>query len=144
MAEREEKRTAVRRALVLRARLNAVRAAEEEVREGVERVRGALLDQGADPASHPLLQGADSLLVRLDRAADREEVGRYLRSVRGLESSFDAPTEGQALDLARMEDALVRLEERMNAFLATDAADFGRRVQEAGLALFPEPERVGG
>ena len=143
MAEREEKRAAVRRALVLRARLNAVGEAEEEVREGVERVRGALLDQGADPASHPLLEEADSLLARLDRAADREEVGRYLRSVRGLGSSFDAPTEGQALDLARMEDALTRLEERVNGFLAVDAAGFRRRVEEAGLSLFPEPERVG-
>jgi len=51
----------------------------------------------------------------------------------GLTSSYDKPTEGQRLDLIRMEEELDGLTLRIGDFLILDINLFARRVGDAGL-----------
>lgn len=141
LAERQEKVEALRHAMTLNRTLGRIQARGTAVREGVGRVRDAL--GGRDDASAAALrEAADALLEGLATARDDAEVGRYRRSLGTLASSWDRPTEGQRLDLRRMEDAVGRLTSRMNVFLDNDVADFRRRVADAGLAIFPDPGLV--
>lgn len=143
MDERRAKYEAVVEAARLAARLRAVGRVETEVREGVARVRDHLDDVDEILASG-VRTAADELLERLGQAADTDEVDRYRSGVSGLSASYDRPTEGQRLDLRRMAEALGRLEARVNAFLDLDVAAFRSRVEDAGVEVFPRPERVGG
>ncbi len=136
-AERTEKREALRRALGLTARLAEVQERAEAVREGVRRLREALAGRD-DETARVLCAAADTLEEGLAVAAGEEEVGRYRRSVLGLASSYDRPTEGQILDLRRMGEAVDRLVSRVNAFLSADVVAFRRRLEEAGLSYFPD------
>jgi hypothetical protein len=47
--------------------------------------------------------------------------------------SYDTPTEGQRLDLIRMEEELDGLTRSIGDFLILDIALFSRRVEQAGL-----------
>lgn len=143
MAERREKYDALVQAARLAARLARVSEVEEQVREGVGRVR-TLLEDRDDGVAAELRTAADDLLGRLDAAADTDEVNAYRRGVGGMAASYDRPTEGQRLDLRRMGEALSRLEARVNAFLDVDLATFRSRLDDADLALVPRPDRVGG
>lgn len=141
LAERQEKQEALRQAMALNATLGQIQARSSAVRQGVERVREALAGRD-DAAAVALREAADALMEGLATAADDTEVGLYRRSVGTLAGSWDRPTEGQRLDLRRMEDAVGRLTSRMNVFLNNDVADFRRRVADAGLDLFPDPGLV--
>ena len=58
---------------------------------------------------------------------------KYRPGVLGLTSSYDKPTEGQRLDLIRMEEELDGLTLRIGDFLILDINLFARRVGDAGL-----------
>jgi hypothetical protein len=58
---------------------------------------------------------------------------KYRSGVLGLTSSYDKPTEGQRLDLIRMEEELDGLTLRIGDFLILDINLFARRVGDAGL-----------
>jgi photosystem II stability/assembly factor-like uncharacterized protein len=139
LAEREEKLEALRSALALTTRLAQAESRAAAVREGILAVRDALAgraDAGALSAS------ADALEKGLSAAADTRGADRYRRSVATLASSYDRPTEGQRLDLRRMDEAVARLVTTLNAFLAGDVAAFRRQADQAGLSLFPDPGLV--
>jgi hypothetical protein len=131
--------------LALFGRLARVQHVDEEVRGAVQRVVESLDAAGPDVVSPDAIRtAARDLLAALGEAASREEVNRYRRSVAGMEDSFDAPTEGQTLDLARLGDALDHLETRMRGFLAVDLVRFRDQVSDAGLELVPVPALPGG
>ncbi|MHB1193802.1 MAG: VPS10 domain-containing protein [Longimicrobiales bacterium] len=139
LAEREEKLQALRSALALTTRLAHIESLAAAVREGLHAVRGAL-EGRPDLAS--LAAAADALEKGLADAADTRAVDGYRRSVTSLATSYDRPTEGQRVDLRRMEEAVSRLATGVNAFLAGDVAAFRRQVDGAGLSLFPDPGLV--
>jgi hypothetical protein len=80
-----------------------------------------------------LLETGQSLVDELRELTDFRSVMRYRPGVLGLASSYDAPTEGQRLDLIRMEEELDRLMQRIGDFLILDINQFARRVYAAGL-----------
>ncbi|HSM62120.1 MAG TPA: hypothetical protein VK849_15035, partial [Longimicrobiales bacterium] len=143
MEERREKAEAIRQGLALEARLAAVRDVETEVREGTARLLELLGDRADEPAPE-LRRGVRDVRQGLRDAAATDEVDPHRRIVGTLSSSYDRPTEAQRLALRRMEESVVRLEAAVNAFLAGPLADFRRRVEAAGLEVFPAPSRVGG
>jgi hypothetical protein len=65
--------------------------------------------------------------------ADFRSALSYRPGVLGLTSSYDEPTEGQRLDLIRMEEELDGLTQRIGDFLILDINRFARRVEDAGL-----------
>ena len=60
---------------------------------------------------------------------------RYRPGVLGLASSYDGLTEGQRLDLIRMEEELDSLLRRIGDFLILDINRFARRAYAAGLEV---------
>ncbi|MCH8347317.1 MAG: hypothetical protein IH901_02285 [Proteobacteria bacterium] len=80
---------------------------------------------------------------RLEEVADFRGVDRYRSGVSGLSSSYDAPTEGQRIDLIRMEQALDVLTGRINDFLLLDVTRFRDQVVAAELDVFPSVGPIG-
>jgi photosystem II stability/assembly factor-like uncharacterized protein len=135
--ERQEKVDALRQAAGLNARLASVQATGTRIREAIGNVREAL-EGRSDPTAQALRLAADSLTAGLEEAGNTDEADQYRRGVASLGGSYDRPTEGQRVDLRRLEAAVSELTARMNAFLDGRVADFRRRVTEAGLTLFPD------
>jgi photosystem II stability/assembly factor-like uncharacterized protein len=140
--ERREKYEAVQKSLELTTRLSAVRRTAQEVRDGLDRVGEALGDR-QDESAVALREASRELSRGLTEAASTDELNAYRRGVGSLAGSYDRPTEGQVLDLRRMEEALVRLESTLNDFLSGPVASFRRQVAEANLDIFPNPDPVG-
>jgi hypothetical protein len=132
MVERIAKYQAVKRGLNLDARLRALRAAIVSVHDELQRVNDLVGARGF-AGDAELLETGQSLVDELRELTDFRSVMRYRPGVLGLASSYDAPTEGQRLDLIRMEEELDRLMQRIGDFLILDINQFARRVYAAGL-----------
>ena len=116
--------------------------ATNSVREGVDRVLG-LLESDARFVGAELVTSGQRLRRRLEEVADFQGVDQYRSGVSGLSSSYDAPTEGQRIDLIRMEEALDILTERINDFLLLDVTRFRNQVGAADLDVFPSVGPIG-
>ena len=134
LVERIAKYQAVKRGLVLDARLRALRAAIASVHDELQRVSDSVGARGFS-GDVELLETSQSLGDELTELADFRSVMRYRPGVLGLASSYDAPTEGQRLDLIRMEEELDGLMRRIGDFLILDINRFARRVYAAGLEV---------
>ena len=134
LVERIAKYQAVKRGLVLDARLRALRAAIASVHDELQRVGDSVGARGF-AGDVELLETSQRLGDELRELADFRSVMRYLPGVLGLASSYDAPTEGQRLDLIRMEEELDGLMRRIGDFLILDINRFARRVYAAGLEV---------
>ena len=132
MVERIAKYQAVKRGLDLDVRLRALRAAIASVHNELQRVTAWVGDRGF-AGDVELLEASQSLGDELTELADFRSVLRYRPGVLGLASSYDGPTEGQRLDLIRMEEELDALMRRIGDFLILDINRFARRAYAAGL-----------
>jgi hypothetical protein len=132
MVERIAKYQAVKRGLDLDARLRALRAAIVSVHDELQRVNDLVGARGF-AGDAELLETGQSLDDELRELTDFRSVMRYRPGVLGLTLSYDAPTEGQRLDLIRMEEELDGLMQRIGDFLILDINQFARRVYAAGL-----------
>lgn len=141
LAERIEKIGALRHAIGLTAILADVEARQRTVEEGLTRMRAELASR-TDEAAMALRADADSVHARLIRAADAREAAVFRRTMATLGSSWDRPTEGQRVDVHRMEDALRRVSDRLNGFLEGEWGAFRRRVEASGLTPLPDPGMV--
>ncbi len=151
LADRRAKREAVMR-LGQRQEV-AVEAVERlrKARKGVDGVLQRVADDNDDGAAD-LRAAADSVKRRLDEVEDsftgpRDIQGftndpdavltRLGRAMGQLSPSWDAPTETQLLMAQQAEARLERGLSDVNAVLAGPVAEFRRRVEAAGLELFP-------
>ena len=134
MVERIAKYQAVKRGLNLDARLRALRAAVASVHAELQRVSDLVGARGF-AGDAELLETGQSLEEELRELTDFRGVMRYHLGVLSLGSSYDAPTEGQRLDLIRMEEELDRLLQRIGDFLILDINRFARRVYAAGVEV---------
>ena len=134
MVERIAKYQAVRRGLNLDARLRALRAAVASVHAELQRVSDLVGARGF-AGDAELLETGQSLVDELRELTDFRGVMRYHLGVLSLGSSYDAPTEGQRLDLIRMEEELDGLMQRIGDFLILDINRFARRVYAAGVEV---------
>ena len=134
MVERIAKYQAVKRGLNLDARLRALRAAVASVHAELQRVSDLVGARGF-AGDAELLETGQSLVDELRELTDFRGVMRYHLGVLSLGSSYDAPTEGQRLDLIRMEEELDRLLQRIGDFLILDINRFARRVYAAGVEV---------
>ena len=134
IVDRIAKYQAVKRGLDLEVRLRALRAAIANVQSELQRVRG-LIDGRGFMGDAELLETGERLGDELTELADFQGVMRYRQGVLDLNSSYDAPTEGQRLDLIRMEDELEGLMLRIGDFLILDINQFARRVYATGLEV---------
>ncbi len=132
MVDRIAKYQAVKRALELDARLSALRAAVASVHDELLRVSDWMRDRGF-ARDGELVEISQTLGDELAELADFRGVMRYRTGVIGLTSSYDEPTEGQRLDLIRMEEELDEVMRRVGDFLILDINRFGDRVDAAGL-----------
>jgi len=132
LVDRINKYRAVKIGLDLDARLRALRAAITSVHDELERVID-LLRERALAGDMALLETGQALGDELRQRSDFEGVLKYRPGVLGLTSSYDTPTEGQRLDLIRMEEQLDGLTQRISDFLILDINRFARRVEDAGL-----------
>ena len=132
MVERIAKYQAVKRGLDLDVSLRALRAAIASVHNELQRVNAWVGDRGF-AGDAELLETSQALGDELRELADFRSVMRYRPGVLGLASSYDGPTEGQRLDLIRMEEELDVLMRRIGDFLILDINRFARRAYAAGL-----------
>ena len=170
MTDRIVKYQALETAQELDVRVAELRRAMDRVREGVDRVLALLgadaesdvgsevrsevgSEVGSEVASDAvadvvadaavLVTSAQNLRRRLEEVADFEGVDQYRSGVSSLSSSYDAPTEGQRIDLIRMEEALDALTERINDFLLLDVTRFREQVEAGDLDAFPSVGPIG-
>ena len=132
LVDRISKYQAVKRGLDLDARLRALRAAIASVHDELQRVTD-WVREGRFAGDVTLLEASQSLGDELRELANFRNVMRYRPGVLGLTLSYDEPTEGQRLDLIRMEEELDGLTRRIGDFLILDINRFARRVEDAGL-----------
>ena len=132
IVERITKYQAVKRGLDLDVRLRALRAAIASVHNELQRVSDTVGARGFTGDAE-LLVASQALGDELRELADFRSVMRYRPAVLGLASSYDGPTEGQRLDLIRMEEELDVLMRRIGDFLILDINRFARRAYAAGL-----------
>jgi photosystem II stability/assembly factor-like uncharacterized protein len=132
IVERIAKYQAVKRGLDLDARLRALRAAIASVQDEFQRVSD-LVDGRGFAGDAELLETSQRLSDELRELADFRGMMRYRPGVLALASSYDGPTEGQRLDLIRMEEELDGLMRRIGDFLILDVNRFARSVYATGL-----------
>ena len=132
MVERIAKYQAVKRGLDLYVRLRALRAAIASVQSELRRV-SEVVDGRGFAGDVELLETSQRLGDELRELADFRGVIRYRSGVLALASSYDGPTEGQRLDLIRMEEELDGLIRRIGDFLIMDINRFARSVYATGL-----------
>ena len=132
LVDRIGKYQAVKNGLDLDARLRALRAVITSVHNELQRVIDWVREDGF-AGDMTLLEAGQALGDELRELADFRSVMRYRSGVLGLTSSYDEPTEGQRLDLIRMEEELDGLTQRIGDFLILDINFFARRVEDAGL-----------
>ena len=134
LVDRINKYQAVKRGVDLDARLRALRAAIASVHDELQRVIDLVRERGfaGDVA---LLEAGQALGDELRELSDFRSVMRYRSGVLGLTTSYDKPTEGQRLDLIRMEEELDVLTQRIGDFFILDINLFARRVGTSGLEV---------
>ena len=130
--ERIAKYRAVQRGLTLDTRLRALQGAIASVQAELQRVI-EWVQRAGFAGDVTLLEAGRALGDELRELADFRGVMKYRPGVLGLTSSYDEPTEGQRLDLIRMEEELDGLTLRIGDFLILDINIFARRVSAAGL-----------
>jgi hypothetical protein len=135
MIDRIAKHTAVEASLDLEAQVAMVRMAIRRVSEAVDGVE-ALVGAEVGFGMTGLVEDGRDLRRRLEALADYRGVEQYRSGVRGLTSSYDAPTEGQRLDLIRMEEAVARLVRVIDDFLLLEVMPYRDRVEAANLDVF--------
>jgi len=142
MVDRIAKHQALERAQELDVLVAELRRATSRVKDGVDRAI-QLLEADERSIAAELITAGRRLTTALDEVADFKDVDQYRSGVSGLPSSYDAPTEGQRIDLIRMEEELRVLTERIDDFLLLDVARFRNRVQAADLEVFPSVGPIG-
>ncbi len=142
MTDRIAKYQALEKAQGLDVRTADLRRAIASVREGIERVV-ELLESDGRPVTTELVTSARGLLTALDEVADFRDVDQYRSGVSGLSSSYDRPTEGQRIDLIRMEEALGLLTDEIDGILLLDVPRFRDRVEAVGIDVFPSVGPIG-
>ncbi len=119
-----------------------LRAAAAQMREGLERSLQLLASDDRDVATD-LVGAAQVLLANLEEVADFTELDQYRSVVSGLSSSYDAPTEGQRIDLIRMEEALRSLTDGLDGIRLLDLPRFRERLEAADVEVFPSLRPIG-
>ena len=138
LAERRAKYDAIQHGQELNTALTRAQRALASVTESVDRVLG-LIEGRDDQSALALRESAASLRQGVSDAGDGiEEANQHRRTLGGLGSSRDAPTEAQRIALMRMEDAVNLLIVRVNGLVEGEVADFRRQVDAAGIDPFPE------
>ncbi|MEE2669627.1 MAG: hypothetical protein VYD78_06460 [Gemmatimonadota bacterium] len=135
MIDRIAKYMAVKTSLDLEARVGMLAAVVQRVLEGVDGVE-ELVGTDESVSTSVLIGEGRNLKRRLEELADFEAVEQYRSGVRSLTSSYDTPTEGQRLDLIRMEEAVDHLTRVIDDFLVLDVMPYRDRVEAANLDVF--------
>ena len=135
MIDRIAKSMAIEKSLDLEARVGMLQTAVRRVVEGVDDVEERV---GADTRAGmaALIEEGRDLKRRLLEVADFTGVEQYRSDVRGLTSSYDAPTEGQRLALIRMEETVDHLVQVIDDFLLLYVMPYRDRVEAANLDVF--------
>ena len=138
LADRIQKRNAVREGLGLARTLQDLRERLQSLTGGLERVE-ELLGNRQDAEAQGVRARADSLrgeMVRLDEAVT--EVSRNSRTIFSMASTRDVPTEAERITLARTGESLDRVVARFNAFLGGQVGEFRRALEAARIGAFPD------
>jgi len=138
--DRVNKYLSMREAAILEAR-------EERMEDAVDRIGDAVrgVTEQIPAAGDPGLRSAASeLLDRLEVATTDEALNGYMRTLRGLDESFDAPTEGQRIDLQRAAEALDRIVRAVDDIIVLDVARFRELAIGGGYTAFDEIRMIEG
>jgi photosystem II stability/assembly factor-like uncharacterized protein len=132
---------AVTKAAVLQARRDRLRDGVRRVRQAVEMVRTQL----GEGEQHPeVAEMGDALLERLDATAKLDELRGLFRTLRGLRSSFTAPTEAERIDLQRTRESLDVMMRAVDDIIVLNVARYRELVQSEGLDVFEEIRMIEG
>jgi photosystem II stability/assembly factor-like uncharacterized protein len=142
IVDRIAKYQATREAALMGARTRQLQQKSREIREAIEAVL-QIVDERAPEAAETIRVSGDALEERLDEVADFDGVSQYRRSLRGLGASYDAPTEGERLDLQRMAEAVERLTQAINDVILLNVSAFRDQVRATGSLGFPDIDIVG-
>jgi hypothetical protein len=138
LADRIQKRNAVREGLGLARTLQDLRERLQSLTDGLDRVE-EFLEGRQDPEAQGVRAQADSLrgeTVRINEGV--AEVNRSSRVIFSMASTRDAPTEAERITLARTGERLDRIVSRFNAFLGGQVGEFRRALEAARIGAFPD------
>lgn len=146
MDERLARYQAVTKAVTMSARASLLQQKAFEIGAAVDGVLALLEDEpteGAEPGGHEdVRDAAKAVSERLGLLTDFQTLNFLQRSLRGISSSYDAPTEGQRIALQRMEEEVTRLVDAINGIVVLEVAEFRRVVTAAELGVFPTVDMI--
>jgi hypothetical protein len=133
LVERITKYQAMKRYLTIEEKITKMESWVDRVKQGISETIKYLAEESASTELEGLK--SDALVVRdkLLQISDFSEVYHYREQVGNMSSSYDAPTEGQRLDLLWIEEASEALFQRLETFSYFDLGPYTERLKAAGV-----------
>ncbi len=133
LVERITKYQAVKRYLTIEEKIAKMDTWVDRVREGISEVMEYLAEKSTSAELEILRSEALNVRDKLIQISDFSEVYQYREQVGNMSSSYDAPTEGQRLDLLRIEEASEAFFRRLETFRYSDLEPYTERLKAVGI-----------
>ena len=133
LVERITKYQAMKKYLTIEEKITKMEIWVDRVRQGISETIEYLAEESASTELEKLKSDALVMRDKLLQISDFAEVYQYREQVGNMSSSYDAPTEGQRLDLLRIEEASEALFQRLEAFSYLDLGPYTERLKAAGV-----------
>jgi hypothetical protein len=142
LVDRITKYQALNRYLEIEGRVVQAHNWVTRVDQGLGRIIERLLTESAAVGSEELRMEALKLQDRLDIVGDFSGVYQYRKQVSNMFTSYDAPTEGQRLDLLRMEEAFQSLFGELEEFNYLELEVHAEKLRAIGIEPFFFPALI--
>jgi len=142
LIERITKYQALKRYLTIEGKLAQISRWVNRVHQRIDQNLEFLAVETDVVGGEELRAEALSLKDRLKTLSDFSRAYRYRKQVSSMSSSYDAPTEGQRLELLRMEETTQSLFEKLEEFNYLKLEVHEERLKTAGIEPFFFPELI--
>ena len=142
LVDRITKYQALKRYLEIEERVVQTRSWVASVDQRLGQIIERLLAESIVVGSEELRIEALRLQDRLDIVGDFSGVYQYRKQVSNMFTSYDAPTEGQRLDLLRMEEAVQSLLGELEEFNYLELEIHAERLRAIGIEPFFFPALI--
>jgi len=142
LVDRITKYQALNRYLEIEGRVVQAHNWVTRVDQGLGRIIERLLTESTVVGSEELRMEALKLQDRLDIVGDFSGVYQYRKQVSNMFTSYDAPTEGQRLDLLRMEEAFQSLFGELEEFNYLELEVHAEKLRAIGIEPFFFPALI--
>jgi hypothetical protein len=133
LIERITKYHAMKRYFAIEEKVSKMQAWVDRVSQGISEISAYLAEEPTSIELEGLRSENRRLRDEFVQVGDFSKVYQYREQVANMTSSYDAPTEGQRLDLLRMEEAAEELFEKLKDFSYTNLKSHSEKLKLADI-----------